>query len=130
MPNRKENCRLFNKAAEYLQAKYPGRDITVDEIIDAVGGPGRRVGWPTDFCYNRTNVTTPFNHHLFLRTIPGHFRWLGKQARFDGPISIFYRAQGEKDQWVGEWRNGNWRVGAKFPLSQWISLPPNSHQDC
>ena len=97
------NARVFYEAGKLLHTRHRQRPISFKEIMDAVGGPSWDYGWPTDYCYNRTNKLAPFEHHVFEWVSRGLFRYLGPDYPYTGPIW-------RRNQRVGEWNNGKYRL--------------------
>lgn len=80
-----------------------GKSFTRGEIINLVieKYPDTNKGSviPSDYCYNMINKGTSFQNHIFEQIETGHYKVLGPNCDYAGPI--FW-----KGEQVGEWKNG------------------------
>jgi len=97
-----EEALLFDRVGSELHALHMGGEITFEEIMARIGTESRKLGWPSDYCYNRLNKDPrSFKYHIFEWLGGGKYLYLGpcRGQTYAKPI---FRMR----QKVGEWKEG------------------------
>ncbi len=99
-----------DRVGRRLQAKHGCNPIPYRELVDAVArdcGCKRGSVLPSDRCYNRTNYgIKPENSPVFLFERRGHYRHVGPNYPYTGPLYQKPKGKDEPERVVGHWTNG------------------------
>ncbi len=94
----------LEQAGRKLEERYGNGPIPVTELRQEaarLGGHQEESILPSDFCYNRTNLgISPAVKPLFIQEGRGHYRYVGANHPYSGPV--FHKAKGQAERQVGD----------------------------
>ncbi len=94
---------LIDTFAPLVQDTFTTNEIK--KMVYEKHGSNRSSTYPSDYCYNRTNLGIEFNKHLFIYLSRGKYQYVGENFRYEG--LVYQRPSGETvDSVAGEWKDG------------------------